>query len=59
MNLAVDAVLQVNKAANSALDKVNDLGNYTDNENVTHIHVFYVPSEYVLKDSVWVEVAPF
>lgn len=58
MNLAVDAVLQVNKAANRALGKVNDLGNWKE-EDVTHIHVFYVPSEYVLQDSVWVEVAPF
>jgi hypothetical protein len=59
MNLLIDAVLRVNKAANDALDKVNDLGNWTDGNGITHIHVFDLSKEYRLVDGVWVEATPF
>lgn len=58
MNLVVDAVLRVNKAANDELDKVNDLNNWSK-DNVTHIHVFYVSQGHKLVNGAWVESAPF
>ena len=45
--------------ANETLDKVGVVGNYTDGNGITHIHVLDLSKEYELIDGEWIEKAPF